>query len=162
VNATRAYVGLGANLVMPERQIAVALHRLADAPGVSGLRSSRLYRTPPWGKSDQPDFVNAAACLDYLGSAQALLDLLLCVEREAGRVRTGDRWGPRPLDLDLLAFGEQHIESASLQLPHPRLSVRAFVLVPLAELSPDLDVSGIGRVADLLSKVDVVGIAAIN
>lgn len=151
---TRAYVGLGGNLALPARQIAAALHRLANWPGVTRLRVSRLYRTCPWGHADQPDFVNAVAEIAYDGSAQMLLMSLLMIEREAGRARGGERWGPRVLDLDLLLFSDSRIDAPGLHVPHPRIAERAFVLFPLAELAPALCIPGVGIVAELARAVD--------
>lgn len=160
--ALQALVGLGGNLGMPARQIAAALHRLAHWPGVAGLRSSRLYRSPPWGDPDQPEYVNAVACLDHEGGADALLAGLLAIEREAGRRRGGPRWGPRSLDLDLLVYGAQRIDRPGLQVPHPRLAERPFVLLPMAELVPDLVLPGCGPVAARAAEVDAAGTAAID
>lgn len=159
---TRAYVGLGANIGDPARQVAVAAARLAQWPGVTRWRCSRLYRTPPWGMVAQRDFVNAVAEIEYAGSPRSLLDGLLAVEREAGRVRGDDRWGPRKLDLDLLVFGDERIDEPGLSLPHPRIAERAFVLVPLAELAPALHVPGAGRADALLAAVDASAIAALD
>lgn len=162
----QVHVGLGSNLAQPARQVAAALHRLAAWPGVSKLRASRLYRSPPWGLQAQPDFINAVARFDYCGTAVDLLTGLLAIEREAGRVRGGERWGPRLLDLDLLDYGGQRIELPGLSLPHPRIAERAFVLLPLCELSPDLHLPGLGpvlaSVADLAAQVDRQGVAALD
>lgn len=160
--AAVAYVGLGGNLAQPARQIAIAMRRLAAWPGVTGLRASRLFRSKPWGQPDQPDFVNAVAALRYAGSAAGLMRVLLAIEREAGRVRGGERWGPRVLDLDLLVFGDQIIDTPALTVPHPRIADRAFVLLPLAELAPALHVPGAGAVGDLLAAVDPDGISALD
>ncbi|MDZ3822146.1 MAG: 2-amino-4-hydroxy-6-hydroxymethyldihydropteridine diphosphokinase [Pseudoxanthomonas sp.] len=160
--AARALVGFGGNLSVPARQIAAALHRLAHWPGVTGLRCSRLYRSPPWGTADQPDYVNAVACLDHEGGADALLQGLLAIEREAGRRRGDDRWGPRSLDLDLLVYGDLRIDRPGLQVPHPRLAERPFVLLPMAELVPDLALPGHGTVAARAAEVDAAGTAAID
>lgn len=157
-----ACIGLGGNLTDPARQIATALHRLAAWPGVSDVTASRLYRTAPWGHTDQPAFVNAAARLRYDGEARTLLNGLLAIERDAGRMRGGERWGPRLLDLDLLVFGTEEILEPDLQVPHPHLHARAFVLAPLAELAPSLHVPGRGTVAALLAGVDASGVTAID
>lgn len=158
----RAYVGLGSNLAVPARQVAAALHRLANWPGVRGLRASRLYRTQPWGRFDQPDFVNAVAEIAYGGSPYALLTGLLAIEREAGRVRGEARWGPRSLDLDLLVFGGSRIDVPGLSVPHPRLAERAFVLLPLLELAPALRIPGVGVVAELACAIDATQAAALD
>lgn len=157
-----AYVGLGGNLATPARQIAVALHRLAGWPGVSRLRASRLYRTRPWGQLDQPAFVNAVAELSFTGNPGHLLTALLTIEREAGRARGDERWGPRQLDLDLLLFGDQRVTETGLTVPHPRIAQRPFVLVPLAELAPDLMVPCLGAVSDLLNGIDASEATALD
>ncbi len=157
-----AYVGLGGNMTTPARQIAVALHRLSGWPGVERLRASRLYRTRPWGLVDQPDFINAVAELRFHGRPADLLSALLAIEREAGRARGDERWGPRQLDLDLLLFGARRIHDPGLVVPHPRIDSRPFVLIPLAELAPALVVPGIGCVSDLLSNVDATEAAALD
>ncbi len=118
------------------------------------LARSKLYATEPWGNRDQPDFINAVAVLDTPLSARELLDALLLIERNAGRERSGERWGPRTLDLDILLYGDSRIDEPALHVPHPRLHERAFVLVPLAEIAPLLYIPGAGRVVDLLSRID--------
>ena len=144
---TLAYVGLGANLGDREGSI-------RHAAGLIGARRlSTIIETPPWGITDQPDFLNAVAELETDVGARPLLDRLIEVERELGRVRDGKRWGPRTIDLDLLVYGDETSDVPALQLPHPRLHERLFVLVPLAELAPDLVVPGRGRVANLLTKL---------
>lgn len=156
------YVGLGSNLMQPARQVAAAVARLAVWPGVSGLRCSRLYRTAPWGDEAQPDFVNAVARFHYAGNAPSLLSALLAIEREAGRVRDGRRWGPRLLDLDVLLFGDAVIDSPTLSVPHPRLRERAFVLLPLLELAPDLRLPWGESVAESALTVDRAGIVIVG
>lgn len=153
---TAAYVALGGNLGDPRRQVLDAVDALARLPGAQLLRRSHLYRTPPWGVREQPPFVNAAALLETSLEPHALLDELLAVERRAGRVRV-ERNGPRTLDLDLLHMEGVQLDDARLTLPHPRIAERAFVLLPLADLSPDLVLPGQGRVADLLAAVDADG-----
>jgi len=157
-----ACVGLGSNLGQPARQVAAALARLADWPGVSRLRASRLYRSAPWGDVDQPDYVNAVAVFGYAGDAATLLDGLLAIEREAGRVRDGRRWGPRTLDLDLLLFGDVRIDTPALKVPHPHLHERAFVLVPLHELAPGLRLPDGRPIQEVLAGIDRSGLHAIG
>jgi 2-amino-4-hydroxy-6-hydroxymethyldihydropteridine diphosphokinase len=120
---------------------------------IGARRLSSLRETEPWGVVDQPNFVNAVAELDTAEGAHALLARLLDVERELGRVRNGERWGPRTIDLDLLLYGEEQLDEPGLTVPHPRLSERLFVLEPLAELSPALLVPGLGTVSDLLTRL---------
>lgn len=118
-----------------------ALRRLHASPDVQVVSVSSLYRTPPWGKTDQPDFLNAAAQVLTGLDPRALLDLCLAAERDLKRVR-GERWGPRVIDLDILLFGDRSVKEHGLEIPHPRLTERAFVLVPLAELEPGLVIAG--------------------
>ena len=144
---TLAYVGLGANLGDREGSI------LRAAELIGARRLSMIIETPPWGMADQPDFLNAVAELETDLGPRPLLDRLIEVERELGRVRDGKRWGPRTIDLDLLVYGNETSDVPALQLPHPRLHERLFVLAPLAELAPDLIVPGRGPVANLLTKL---------
>ena len=159
----RAWVALGANLGDVASTLESALRDIATLPATTLRARSRLYRTPAWGRTDQPDFVNAVAAVDTSLAPAALLAALLDIERRAGRDRSGEgeRWGPRVLDLDLLLHGDATIDAPGLVLPHPRLHERAFVLLPLAEIAPDLQIPGRGRVADLLARVDAAGIEAI-
>lgn len=137
--AIRAAIGLGANLGDAVGTLRGAVEALAVHDGVTLRAVSRFYRTPAWGRQDQPDFVNAVALVDTSLAPRALLDLLLAVEAEFGRHRiTGERWGPRTLDLDLLLYGDARIESPTVTVPHPRMGERAFVLVPLNEVAPTL------------------------
>jgi 2-amino-4-hydroxy-6-hydroxymethyldihydropteridine diphosphokinase len=153
----RAYVGIGSNLDDPPRQVRSALDALGALPATRLLRSSRLFRTAPWGNEDQPAFVNAVAELQTSLDAAGLLDRLLAIERARGRRRDGVRWGPRTLDLDLLVFGGRRIEAPGLVVPHPRIAERAFVLAPLADLDANLAIPGAGVVRDLLGAVDASG-----
>jgi 2-amino-4-hydroxy-6-hydroxymethyldihydropteridine diphosphokinase len=142
---TLAYVGLGSNLGDREGAIRAA----ADAIGARRL--SPVVETDPWGYEDQPRFLNAVAELETELDPRALLDLLLAVERSLGRVRTGPRWGPRTIDLDLLLYGEKRITEPDLEVPHPRMHERAFVLEPLAALAPELEIPGRGTVSEALA-----------
>jgi 2-amino-4-hydroxy-6-hydroxymethyldihydropteridine diphosphokinase len=135
---------------------------LARLPQSRLLRSSRLYRSAPWGMLDQPEFINAAAAIETALSPSALMQALLAIERDAGRDRNGERWGPRILDLDLLLYGALVLTEPGLQVPHPHLHERAFVLLPLAEIAPDLDVPGRGPISALLSRVDTTGCQVID
>lgn len=149
-----AYIGLGSNLADPCAQILTAFRALKHLPQTRVLRCSRLYRSAPWGKADQPEFVNAVAELETALTPHALLDALLGIERKAGRVRNGDHWGPRVLDLDILVFAGTCIDDAGLRIPHPRLHERAFALMPLAEIAPNLAIPGRDNVANLLAQID--------
>lgn len=148
---TPAYVGLGSNLGDRKALLQAALEQLAAEPGVELLAVSACRDTAPVGFLDQPRFLNAAAAIETTLCARELLDRLLGVERRLGRVRAGDRFGPRSIDLDLLVYGDEVIDEPGLEVPHPRLHERAFVLEPLVELAPDLVVPGRGRVSDLLA-----------
>ena len=156
-----ACVALGSNLDGPRAQVERGLTALATLSKTRLLVRSRLYRTPPWGMLDQPDFINAAARLETTLAPRELLDALLAIEARAGRVR-GTRNGPRTLDLDLLLYGDRVIDELDLVVPHPRLRERAFVLLPLADVAAELEVPGQGRVADLLSRVDASGCMALD
>lgn len=154
----RAYVALGSNLDEPEAQVRNALAALGELPATRLLRTSRLYRTPPWGMLDQPWFVNSAAALDTELAPAALMQALQELELRSGRERGAQRWGPRRIDLDLLLYDDLVIDTPELQLPHPRLAERAFVLVPLADLAKDLTLPGGQSVEALLAQVDTAGI----
>jgi len=150
----RAYVALGANLGDRERTIRAALAELDGTPGVEVAAVSRLVETEPVGYLDQPRFLNGAAALETSLPPQELLDLLLAVERRFGRSREGvPPQGPRTLDLDLLLYGTARIEEPGLRIPHPRLHERRFVLEPLAELDPSLEVPGKGEIQTLLAEL---------
>ena len=131
-----------------------ALELLGSSPGVRVVAVSRLRETDPVGLLDQPRFVNGAAAVETELDPRALLERLLAVERELGRTRRGPRFGPRTIDLDLLLFEDLVIDEAGLRVPHPRLHERRFVLEPLAELDPGLEVPGRGRVLALLAELD--------
>jgi 2-amino-4-hydroxy-6-hydroxymethyldihydropteridine diphosphokinase len=152
---TRAYVGLGANLGDREGTIRAALAALDGRPDVAVVAVSTLRETDPVGYVDQPRFLNGAAALETELSARELLDALLEVERELGRVRgQGPRYGPRPIDLDLLLHGDLVVDEPGLAVPHPRLHERGFALEPLAELEPALVVPGRGAVKDLIARLE--------
>lgn len=151
-----ACVALGSNLDDPRAQVECGFAALAALPRTALRVRSRLYRTPPWGMLDQPDFINAAARLETTLAPRELLDALRAIEVRAGRVR-GARNGPRTLDLDLLLYGDRVVDEPDLVVPHPRLHERAFVLLPLADVAPELEVPGRGRVRDLLAHVDTAG-----
>lgn len=153
----RALIGLGGNLGDVRERLEAAIAALDALPDVAVVARSRFYRTPPWGHTEQPDFVNAAIAVATSLTALALLDTLLATERAFGRVRDGERWGPRTLDLDLLAYGDEVIEEDRLSVPHPRIAERAFVLLPLADIAADSVLPGMGRVGDLLGAIDTHG-----
>lgn len=149
-----AYIGLGSNLAGPLDQLRSALRAMAEMPSTRVVRHSRFYRTVPWGKNEQPEFVNAVAEIETALSPRELLDALLLIERRAGRERNGERWGPRVLDLDILVYGDEIIDEPSLRVPHPHMRNRAFVIVPLADVAPHLRIPGLGRIGDMLARID--------
>lgn len=149
---TIAYVGLGSNLGDREELIRHA------AVLLGAKRVSTIVETEPWGYVEQPKFLNAVAELETPLSARALLDQLLDVERSLGRERTQfnrpvPRWGPRLIDLDLLTYGDETIDEPGLTVPHPQIARRLFVLEPLAELAPSLEIPGFGTVSALLARL---------
>ena len=148
------YVALGSNLGDREATIRSAVDSLAAHPGLELVAISSLIETEPVGYLDQPWFLNGVAVFETVLSARGLLDVLLETERAFGRERKGaPAQGPRTLDLDLLLYGNAEIDEPNLQVPHPRLHERAFVLGPLAELAPELEVPGKGTVQRLLADV---------
>lgn len=145
-----AYIGLGSNLEQPLDQLQRALSELQQIPRSSLQDKASFYLSSPMGPADQPDFINSVAALHTELPPLDLLDQLQRIEQAHGRER-GLRWGPRTLDLDLLLYGEQVIQNNRLSVPHPGIGERAFVLLPLAELAPDLEIPGLGTVSDLLA-----------
>lgn len=145
------YIGLGSNLGDREATIRTALDRLGAHPDVEVIAVSSLMDTDPVGFEDQPRFLNGAAALRTGLTPRELLDLMLETERGLGRVREGARYGPRTIDLDLLLYGNAVVDEPGLEIPHPRLAERAFVLEPLVELDPRLEVPGRGQVQALLA-----------
>jgi 2-amino-4-hydroxy-6-hydroxymethyldihydropteridine diphosphokinase len=151
-------VGLGGNIGDVRTTLDRAVAALCDGTEVRLVAQSSDYATPPWGVDDQPPFVNRCIAVDTVLARRALLDRALAVERMLGRERSREqRWGPRAIDIDLLAYDDVAIEEPGLTLPHPRLFERAFVLVPLAEIAPDRVIAGV-RVRDALARLDTRGI----
>ena len=147
----RAYIGLGSNLGEPLLQIGAAWRQLSKLPQTQRVALSQCYQSRPWGDPDQPDYINAVAALDTALPPHELLTELLAIELRQGRERlAGRRNGPRTLDLDLLMYGDEVLHSAGLELPHPRISERPFVLLPLAEIAPGIVIPGIGPISSLL------------
>ena len=139
MDAVTVYLGLGANLAEREVHLARAAHLLAESPSVHISRASSIYQTSPWGYLEQPDFLNTVLEIETNLEPVALLQLAQSIERLVGR-QPGIRFGPRLIDIDILLYGEQSVrlEEPDLQIPHPRMHLRAFVLVPLVELAPGL------------------------
>jgi 2-amino-4-hydroxy-6-hydroxymethyldihydropteridine diphosphokinase len=148
-----AYVALGSNLAEPVRQVERAFEALATLPVTRLMLRSSAYRSRPMGPVEQPDFVNAAAALLTQLDPATLLRELQSLETRLGREVPVVRWGPRLIDLDLLVHGQTRCNDAALTLPHPGIVERDFVLVPLAEISPSLEVPGVGRVDALLQRL---------
>ena len=152
------FAGFGGNLGDVRKTLDRAVHAFCDGREVRLLARSSDYRTPPWGIPDQPAFVNLCIAIETGLQPRALLDRALDTEQKFGRDRTKEqRWGPRPVDIDLLAYDDLELGEPGLTLPHPRLLERAFVLVPLVEIRPDLVIGGT-RIADALGRLDVRGI----
>jgi 2-amino-4-hydroxy-6-hydroxymethyldihydropteridine diphosphokinase len=151
-------LGLGGNVGDVRATLDEAVALLADGKSATLTARSSGYRTPPWGVTDQPPFINCAIAIKTALSPRALLERVLDIERALGRDRAREkRWGPRPIDIDLLAYDDIALDEPGLILPHPRLFERAFVLLPLAEIAPDRTIAG-RRVRDALARVDAVGI----
>jgi 2-amino-4-hydroxy-6-hydroxymethyldihydropteridine diphosphokinase len=153
-----AYVGVGSNLDHPKAQVTRAIDALGRLPGVRLIVSSSLYRTQPLGEVVQPAFVNAVAGVLTRLTPEDLLASLRALERTLGREPPRERWGPRLIDLDLLIVGCETRATATLTLPHAGIAQRDFVLYPLADIAPELDVPGLGRVVRLRDAVANRGI----
>lgn len=153
-----AYVGLGSNLSDPVAQVRQALQRLAGLPRTLRVAVSPLYGSRPMGPVTQPDFVNAVAGLLTQLTPLELLRELRLQETQSGRPAVHEHWGPRVLDLDILVFGREQNTAAELRLPHPGVVERNFVLYPLADIAPDLEVPGYGPVRELLARVGADGV----
>lgn len=149
---TDAYLGLGSNLGDREAMLRAAIAALDATPDVRVTAVSSLYETPPWGPVPQGPYLNACVALDTTLSPRELLTLCLAIERDHGRERA-IRWGPRTLDIDVLLYGDEAIDEEGLIVPHPRMTERAFVLVPLAEIAPELSIGG-RAIRDILSGVE--------
>ncbi|MEN8167554.1 MAG: 2-amino-4-hydroxy-6-hydroxymethyldihydropteridine diphosphokinase [Pseudomonadota bacterium] len=154
-----AYIGLGSNLENPPEQVQKAFQALDQLPATECVKHSGLFLTHPVGPQDQPDFINAVVKLETGLAPEQLLDELQRIEQTHLRVRKAEQWAPRTLDLDLLLYGQQQIATARLRVPHPRMTGRAFVLYPLAEVAPlDLRIPGYGTLGDLLQRVPSDGV----
>jgi len=152
--AVTAYLGLGSNLDDPAAQVARAIDAIAALPD-SVLRAvSSFYRNPPMGPQEQPDYVNAVVAIETRLAPRVLLEAMQGIERSQGRDRSGQRWGPRTIDLDLLLYGDRVLNEDHLKVPHPGIAERAFVLVPLAEIAPQVSIPGQAALATLLAAAD--------
>ncbi|GEP08662.1 2-amino-4-hydroxy-6-hydroxymethyldihydropteridine diphosphokinase [Methylobacterium gnaphalii] len=157
---TRAYLGLGSNVGDKAAMLAEAVKRLDETPGISVVARSHDYRTPPWGDTDQDWFLNAAIGVETALSPHDLLEAGLAIEAALGRVRER-RWGPRLIDIDVLSYEGAEVSDERLILPHRFVRERAFVLVPLAEIAPDLVIGG-ETVSEALAKLDRTGIVPVK
>jgi 2-amino-4-hydroxy-6-hydroxymethyldihydropteridine diphosphokinase len=149
----RAWIGLGSNIGDGTRRLEAALSLLAARSGVTLVRQSGFYLTAAWGEEKQGDFTNAAAEVETDLQPLELLQELLAIELQLGRQRSGKRWGPRCIDLDLLACDDLVLHLPALQLPHPRMHLRAFVLRPLLELDPGYVIPGLGPAEAFLKEL---------
>ena len=153
-----ALIGLGGNLGDVRNSLDRAVGLLCADRRVRLVAQSSDYRTPPWGLTDQPAFINRCLAVETRLTPQSLLERALAVERQLGRDRTNERrWGPRPIDIDLLSYDDVALDEPGLRLPHPELFRRAFVLVPLAEIAADRVVAGT-RIGDAIAELDTTGI----
>lgn len=148
-----AYIGIGSNLAEPLQQVEQAISALADLAQSRLVLRSSLYRSAPVGPQDQPDFVNAVVAVLTGLAPQELLAALQVIENAQGRTRSGERWGPRTLDLDLLVYGNETVATPTLTVPHPRIGERNFVLLPLSEIAPHLPIPGLPSVPQLVQQV---------
>jgi 2-amino-4-hydroxy-6-hydroxymethyldihydropteridine diphosphokinase len=157
-----AYIGLGSNLESPVAQIKSARSAICALANVEELAFSSLYVSSPMGPQDQPDYINAVMAVATCLSPLNLLHALQVIELEHGRIRGVQRWGARTLDLDLLLFGDQQIDTEELTVPHKGIGKRAFVLYPLSECAPDLKIPGHGELSYLLSECPLAGLRLLN
>ena len=154
------FISLGGNIGDPSVTIVDALTNLSKQQGVVVTTCSPFYKTPPWGKTDQAEFINACARLTTTLTPQALLETCLAVETSMGRVRE-ERWGPRIIDIDILTYGDQTIADDNLSIPHPLIAQRAFVLVPLLDIAPDFSLHG-KSIDTMLQTLDRSGIKRLD
>jgi 2-amino-4-hydroxy-6-hydroxymethyldihydropteridine diphosphokinase len=157
-----SYVGLGANLDDPKAQLLEARARIAASDSIDEHAFSSLYQSSPMGPPDQPWYLNAVMAIQTDLSAFQLLQVLQAVENELGRVRSGERWGPRRIDLDLLLHGDQQIDMPDLIVPHYGIKDREFVLYPLYEIAPDLFIPGVGQLDELVARCPRNGLEVVS
>lgn len=156
----RALIALGSNIGDKVATLRNAVEAIDRLPGTEVTAKSAIYRTPPWGKTDQDWFANAVVAVDTALTPDEALDACLAIEAAMGRLRR-ERWGPRVIDLDLLTHGDSIIRSERLTLPHPRIAERAFVLIPLSDVAPDFALVG-EPIATLIARLDAAGIERID
>ena len=151
---TIVYIGLGSNIDDPAAHISRAFDDLSGVPETKLVAKSSMYKSPPLGPQDQPDFINAVVKLETTLPANILLGFLMEIEQQHGR-RRETSWGPRTLDLDILIYGNMNINDEILTIPHPEMASRHFVLYPLMEIDEDLELHDYGKIRDLFIKLDV-------
>lgn len=162
MQAVDAYIGLGSNLSDPKQQVVTALQELNSITETSLVEASSLYVSKPMGPSDQPDYINAVAKISTSLAPQALLAELQAIEQTHQRQRKDERWGPRTLDLDIILFADEQIDTKTLQIPHYGVAEREFVLIPLQELRADLIIPGKGAIAGLIEQLPPYKLSKIN
>lgn len=159
----RAFIGIGGNQGQAMRQLDLAVEALSELPNSRLIAESPRYRTAPVGDPDQPEFTNSVVALETALEPLELLRQMQAIETRLGRRRDpARRWGPRAIDLDLLLYGDQVIHLPELTVPHPRMSARGFVLAPLSDLAPKIELPGLGPLSTLLSEVDLTGVRPIE
>jgi 2-amino-4-hydroxy-6-hydroxymethyldihydropteridine diphosphokinase len=158
----RCYIGLGANLEQPVAQLQQAVQALKQLAHSSLVAVSGFYGSKPMGPQDQPDYVNAVAAINTTLTAEQLLDALQQIEQQQGRKRKAERWGPRTLDLDILLYGDQVIATERLTVPHYGLHVREFVLYPLFDIAPQLNLPDGTVLSSLLAQVSQNGLQKLH
>lgn len=157
----RVYIGLGSNLEQPQQQILTAIRDIEAIAGLELVAQSSLYHSPPMGPQDQPDYINAVVAVETELAPVAVLDALQQIEQSHGRVRKR-HWGERTLDLDILLVDDRVINETRLTVPHPGIAERAFVVYPLAEIAPDLNIPGKGKLADIKANCPLDGLKQLN
>ncbi len=160
-NMTDVYIALGSNLDEPMRQVRQAIETLKSLPNSQFVASSSLYFSKPMGVADQPDYVNAVVAIKTNLTPLELLDHTQNIEHQAGRVRNGERWGPRVLDLDIILYGSEQIDHERLTIPHAGLKVREFVLYPLMEISPHLTLPDGSKLTEIIHHIDRNGLVSL-
>jgi len=156
------FLGLGSNLEQPILQIQEAVDRIRDIPGVTVQKLSSMYRSPPMGPQEQPDFVNAVAVIETNLSAKELLVFLQRIEDTQERDRSVERWGPRTIDLDILLFGDESVETAELTIPHKGVKQRPFFVYPIAEIAENLVFPDGENIIDVKSRCPMAGLQVIK
>jgi 2-amino-4-hydroxy-6-hydroxymethyldihydropteridine diphosphokinase len=156
------FIGLGSNLAMPTSQILSARDAIIAHNDISECAFSSLYHSSPMGPQDQPDYVNAVLCAQTHLTALQLLQFLQDIEHAQGRIRKEQRWGARTLDLDILLYGNETIDLPELIVPHLGITERAFVLYPLNEIAPNINIPSKGHIAELIKRCPLAGLKKLS